>query len=103
MTKYETMIEFNPNKLAIIEQIIHHHEQAGQPIIIFANAVEHMKIFRRRFVKMPIHYKSEKFGDYFRDSLKQYLYRTVHRKYMEAVNYNFTDSDVFTGEWQNTL
>lgn len=100
MKTYEQMLELNPNKLATIEDIIDYHESNNQPIIVFANAVEHMKIFRRRFVTMPIAYNNQQhFGNYLRRSYEQYLYETIHKEYMEACGYDLDSYE----DWQNNF
>lgn len=82
MTSYESMLEYNPNKIETIARIIEAHEAANRPIIVFADHVFHMKLFRRRFVNMHISYRNNKFGDYLRACIDTYIRNTIHNKYM---------------------
>ena len=99
--KYEQMLHYNPIKLQKIKDIIEYHEQQNHPIIVFAENLEHMHLFRRFFVEdVPIHHTDrELFGNYFRQSYLDYLYTHIYNKYMDVFPMLGNNIDV----WKNNL
>lgn len=74
MKNYKQMLEYNPNKLERVIQLIEEHERANEPVIVFANNIVYMKILERRFVTLPRLGGHDDFGDYLRTSIKKYIH-----------------------------
>lgn len=98
MKNMDTYLTYNPKKLEAIAQLLESHESRNEPIIVFANEITYMEIFRRRFINFPIKYSHEEFGNYLRKTVKEYIFWHIHRKYLEALGHklNITERHQLT-------
>lgn len=101
MKTYKQMLEYNPNKLERVIQLIEEHERANEPVIVFANNIAYMKILERRFVTLPRLGGHEDFGDYLRTSIKKYIH-DVRAEFISPFNQEevYDDDDDDPEPWE---